>query len=58
MAANIGLLQTITDMLTKTLKKISKIERNIYKMVCKSINDCKSGDMINIPLVSTPAVKY
>ena len=43
MAANFGLLQTIIDMLAKSLRKISKIERNIYKMANKSINGCKSG---------------
>ena len=43
MAANSGPLQTITDMMTKLLKKVSKIERNIYKMANKSINGCKSG---------------
>ena len=43
MAANIGLLKIIIDMLTKTLKKISKNERNIFMMVIKSINGFKSG---------------
>ena len=42
MAANFGLLQTITNMLSKILHKISKCERNIFKLANKSINGCKS----------------
>ena len=42
MAATFGQLQTIIDMMTKVLKNVSKIERNIQKMVNKSINGCKS----------------
>ena len=29
MAANLGLIQLIIDMLTKIVKKVSKVERNI-----------------------------
>ena len=29
-------------MMTKLIKKVNKIERNIYKMANKSINGCKS----------------
>jgi hypothetical protein len=43
MAANFGLLQIITDMLTKTLKKISKIERNILKMANNFNKGCEQN---------------
>ena len=41
MAATLGQLQTIIDMMTKVIKKVSKYERNIYKLANRSINGCK-----------------
>jgi hypothetical protein len=42
MATTFGQLQTIIDMMTKVIKKVSKVERNIYKLANRSINGCKS----------------
>lgn len=41
-AAKFDPIKTLTDTMTKVLIKMSKIERNIFKMTNKSINGCKS----------------